>query len=507
MSLTKTKKQPKFSKKSLLRSICRESFADFVKEHWHVVIPSKPVWNWHIPFICDELQKIAERVFVGKPNDYDLIINVPPGSTKSTIASIMYPAWCWTRMPSCRMIGASYAYQLAMALARGCRDIVKSDLYQELFPEVQIRPDQDSKGYFMNTLYGDRFSTSTGGNVVGLHGHLIIVDDPLDPQQAGSELELATANQWLAETLSTRKIDKTVTCTILIQQRLAQDDPTGTRLEMIDNPVKHICLPAEWTEDVNPPELKVKYDLQGGLLDPIRLPKATLEKERVRLGEFAFACQFMQTPIPRGGGMFKVSQLKTGVPPGVYKNICRYWDNAGTQGGGAYSVGAKLALDFQGRYWVLDIVRGQWDSTRREDQKKMAAIRDGIQCLIGQEQEPGSGGKDSAEQTVRNLAGYRVFLEKVGQNEGNKELRADSFSSQVNAGNVYMYQADWNKAFINELKYFPKSKYKDIVDACSGAFNKLAKGTIVVGGIDCLNPKKDTTAQSDDYLTVVRNMV
>jgi predicted phage terminase large subunit-like protein len=98
---------------------------------------------------------------------------------------------------------------------------------------------------------------------------------------------------------------------------------------------------------------------------------------------------------------------------------------------------------------------------------------------IGVEQEAGSGGKDSALMTIQNLAGYRAILDRP---TGEKEVRADPFSTQVNAGNVYMVQAPWNRTLLDELGLFPNCTFKDQVDSLSGAFKYLTLPVKNVGG-------------------------
>jgi predicted phage terminase large subunit-like protein len=472
---------PRYSEYELLASICRESFYDFLKEFWPHA--EEPVWNWHIEYLCSELQAVAERVFKGKPKEYDLVINIPPGTTKSTVCSIAFPAWCWTRMASTRVISASYAYSLAMDLSRKSRDIIKSDKYQKAFPKIQIREDQDSKGYFVNTRGGDRYAVGVNGSVMGMHGHFIIVDDPLDPQQAISEVELKAVNHWMTEVLPSRKVDKAVTPMILIMQRLHEDDPSGARLARRDrSPVKHICLPAEISDLVQPPLLKMMY--QDGYLDPIRLPRSVLDEALSDLGEYGYAGQFEQNPSPRGGGMFVVTMLKYGPLPSMWKDLIRYWDKAATVGSkAAFTAGVQVGLDFDGRFWILDVVRGRWNSAEREKVISQTALRDGPQCRIGLEQEPGSGGKESAENTAARLKGYYVTIDKVGASEGNKIQRAYPFSSQVNAGNVFLQVGPWNKEFIAEMEKFPVGRYKDQIDAASGGVNRIVTEPIMVGGL------------------------
>jgi predicted phage terminase large subunit-like protein len=473
-----------FDEYDVIGSICRESFAEFTKEFWSEISPEPLVWNWHMQLLCDELQHMAELVFRKEKKDYDLIVNIPPGTSKSSIASVLFPAWTWTRMSTARSICGSYTHSLAMDLSRKSRDVVSSEKYQLSFTEVQkLRDDQNTKSYFMNGNGGYRYAVGVGGSVTGMHGHFLIVDDPLDPQQAISEAELKSANTWMAETLPSRKVDKLVTPLILIMQRLHQNDPSGARLVNIRaGRVKHICLPAEDGENVKPPELREKY--VDGLLDPIRLPLEVLREARAQLGNFGYAGQFDQNPIPLGGGMFKTVRLEMDVEPAdptFFVQTVRYWDKAATPGGGCYTVGVKMSVDKTGRYWVRHIVRGQWDSRERENIILQTARLDGKKVRVGIEQEPGGAGKESAESTAKNLAGFSVVLDKVDASDGSKALRADPFSVQVNAHNVTLVQAEWNWAYIEEMRFFPNSTYKDQVDASSGAFKMLTKRRIVCG--------------------------
>lgn len=465
----------------LLASICKDSFFEFLRSFWGTIINEEPIFNWHIEYLCDELQQVAERVFKNEPKLYDLIINVPPGSTKSTIVSQMFPAWCWSRMPSAKFICASYAQQVAHKDSVRTRDIVQSEQYQACYPQIQLREDENMKGLFVNTQMGFRLSAGIGGAVTGYHGHFLIVDDPLNPEEAYSEQELKVANRWMETTLPSRKVNKLTTPTILVQQRLHQSDPTGEMLEKAHgkNTVRHICLPGELTDKVSPPELAARY--VDRLLDPVRLPRSVLEATEKDLGAYGYASQILQDPVPLGGGMFKTDlmQLVEQPPPvSSFVRVVRSWDKAGTQDGGAYSVGLLMAVDKAGNFWVLDVVRGQWGSTQRERMILQTAEADGYNVEIVLEIEGGSGGKESGENTVRMLAGFKVF---VFHPTGDKEARAYPYSSQVGSGNVYVLLRSWTRDFLEEHRYFPNSKYKDQVDAGSAAFNKLAKKKRKIG--------------------------
>jgi len=322
------------SEDDLLRSICRESFYQFVKTFWSTIISEEPVWNWHIKVLCDEVQLVAERVFRGEPKLYDLVINVPPSSTKSTIVSIMFPVWCWTRAAYIRTIGASYTDLLALDLSRKGRLIVKSELYQRLFPAVQLRDDQDTKTYYETTEGGDRHSVGSEGDIDGFHAHFLLVDDPINPGDVHSAAALRKVNRWLKETLFSRKVDKQVSVVIIIMQRLHEEDPSGMMLaEAKAHPdkikVRHICLPGEESDRVSPKRYRLKYqkDAQGNsLLDLVRAPRAVLEEARIRLGPFGYSGQIEQWPVPPEGGMFKVAKIQVGIPPPLmkFRRIVRY---------------------------------------------------------------------------------------------------------------------------------------------------------------------------------------
>lgn len=490
---------PAVSVISIRAEKCRRSFKFFVQEFWEDLVPEPLVWGWHMDVFCEEFEKVVRRV-VGtlihlpggrppyrkrQPKEYDLVVNVPPGTTKSMIFTVMGPIWCWLLDPTLRFITGSYSGDLSAEHSDMARDLIKCQRFQLYFPDLHIRQDKDVKSNYHNNKRGSRFTTSTGGTVTGMHAHIIIIDDPLNPKKAASDIELRGAGIWMERTLSTRKIDKEVVPTILVMQRLAENDPSGMLLEKMKagkKKIRHICLPGEIfnpkaAESVQPPELVEKY--VDGMLDPVRINKDVLQELEADLGQYGYAGQIQQQPAPPDGGMFKVGKIeKVQRPPDpMIIQQLRYWDKAGTDAkdnpGSAHTAGVKIAYLSTGKYCIMDVVRGQWASEEREAKIKSIAELDGPKVPIWIEQEPGSGGKDSARSTIKNLAGYSIHAETVG-GAGDKVRRADPFSVQVNWGNVVMVEGPWNHEFINELGSFPFSKWKDQVDAASAGFNKLA---------------------------------
>lgn len=483
------KKQAMFAKyqdapELVLQQTRRLSLYEFLQVFWDEVSETSYKDNWHIKYLCERLEEVAYRVAQNEVCEKDLIINVPPGTTKTIICSIMFPAWCWSMgWFWMRFITASYSAALALESAEKSRDLIRSDMYQGLFPDLRIKDDKDKKGNFRIVKRmssgrfrngGNRFSTSVGGTLTGFHAHIIIVDDPLNPEQAASEKELENCNRWMEQTLPTRKVDKEVTASVLIMQRLHQMDPTGRALERKPDSIHHICLPGEirnYKKFLKPPEAEKHY--VNGLLDPTRLGDNALKKLEEDLGQYGFAGQIGQNPAPPGGGMFRVNRMP--IVENVRQNeilrTIRYWDKASSDESGTYTAGVKMSQLKDRSFLIHDVVRGQWSADVRERMIRKTAENDTKVVQIYMEQEPGSGGKESVEASIKNLIGFAAYADRP---TGDKVFRADPFSVQVNISNVSLLRGDWIQAFKDELEIFPFGTYKDQVDAASAAFNILA---------------------------------
>lgn len=478
----------------LLRSVYHESLYEAFILSWPTIVHETLIPSWYIKYLCDEIQKVLERVFAGLPKEYDLIINLPPGMSKSTLLCVTR-AWTLSRMPSFRSIIASYSHTLAMKMNVKTRDIVESEWYQAAFPEVRIRSDFNTKGHYMTTEGGECLSAGVDGTITGFHAHALFWDDLLNAKQAASEADLENVKRFDEETFPSRVISRELTPVIGIMQRLHEEDPTGRRLRKAlkegATPIKLICLPATLEYETSPKRLAKYYT--DGLLDPIRLPQKQCDQIKIDSGEMVYAGQYGQQPVPREGGMFKVDRFR--IIPVVDKplvRIIRYWDKAGTKRKtSAFTAGVKMGVaewvqNIQGvnitirQYYVLDVLNFQERAGNREAIILETAKKDGIGVSIWMEQEPGSGGLDSAEMTITNLGGFNVHAELP---KGDKVARADAFASQVDVYNVALIQGDWTDNFKEQLRLFPNAKLKDMVDAAAGAFRKLNDSNTTIGVI------------------------
>ena len=192
-------------KNALKRKLCEMSYFEFFKEAFKVVEPAVELdINWHHQYICQLLQKEAERIIKGEDKSTDLIINVPFRASKSLMCTILFPVWCWIKDPKLRFITASYSASLSVEHSAKSRDVIQSEWFQNNWGELfSIKADQNTKQHYVNNHTGNRRATSVGGTVTGAGASIIIVDDPISPKQAASQAERTQAVSYTHLTLPT----------------------------------------------------------------------------------------------------------------------------------------------------------------------------------------------------------------------------------------------------------------------------------------------------------------
>lgn len=406
-----------------------------------------------------------------------LLINVPPGTSKSTATNVLFPAWLWGPFgwPQARFIGASYEQGLATRDSRRNRQLIESEWYQNRWPTTFVS-DQNEKTYFENSKRGFR-QASAVKSMTGRRGDFVVWDDPLSPEKAYSEVERETANRVFAETLPSRLIDPSRSVIIIIMQRLHEADVSGYILAR-DLGYEHLCLPMEYEADRHCSTSIGFSDprkTEGELLFPERFPREVVDRDKNVMGSFAVAGQFQQRPVPREGGMFKHHWFNVvpAVPAGT--RFVRGWDlAASTKSDSPYTAGVKIGKTPNGRYIIADAKRERVNTPRT--MIKATASQDGMECFVAYPQDPGQAGKDQARSIAQDLAGYRF---RSSPESGDKATRAEPFAAQCEAGNVDILQGDWNTAFLDEICSFPFGEFMDQVDASSRAFNELAKPVAV----------------------------
>ena len=464
------------------KELAERSLKQFVLQGWHAVEPEKDFKpNWHVDAMCQHLQAVAD----GKVKN--LLINIPPGCMKSLLVSVFWPCWVWASRPNEKFLFASYDLQLSLRDAVKCRQLMESQWFQRSWP-LGMKDDQNQKGLYENDRGGWRMATTVGGRATGHHPTFKIFDDPHNVKKAESEAERQQVIDWWDGTMSSRGILSNP-ASVGVMQRLNSKDLSAHILGKPGNKWDHLCFPMRYEPDHPHPVRSslgfVDPRKPGELLWPTALPESVVAELEGKQGEYFSAGQLQQRPHPRGGGMFKREWFSSILPerPSDVLKWVRYVDKAGTAGGeGARTALVLMGRRRNGRYVVADVIKGRWSSADREAViKSTAAIdagRHGFGVEIWVEQEPGSGGKESAENTVKNLPGYRIKIERV---TGAKEVRAEPFAAQCSVGNVDVVAGEWTEEFITECESFPAGSLKDQVDAAGGAFNKLVVGTGAFG--------------------------
>lgn len=452
---------------------CRRSFFFFVQTFWDVIIKETPVFNWHIAFLCEELQKLSVSIVNREQKPYDLIINIPPGTTKSTIVTIMFPVWLWTLDATVRIITNSYSGGLSIEHATKSKDIIQSDKFKMLFPEIQIRKDKSGKQNYENTQTGYRYATSTGATITGFHAHVIINDDPQNPKQAESESMRVQANEH-TKTLSSRKVDKANTPVITIMQRLHEDDVTGYLLKRKGENIRHICLPAEDCEDVKPSELRANY--VDGLLDPRRLNRKVLQEALIDLGSRAYAGQYMQAPTVDGGNIIKETWFRH-ISFADFRAL-RYRETMHFFLDTAYDSKKKSDNDPSGIIAACKIENNIYIT---HAQKVWKTFPDLLKFLpeylyahdydSGQSTlriEPKANGKSVCQQLE---ASTDLNVTYTPSPSDPKDVRLHAVAPKVECGRVYLVDGEWNEEFIDEVCSFPAKTHDEYVDLLGYAIN------------------------------------
>jgi phage terminase large subunit-like protein len=282
---------------------CFDSFYYFFKKFWPEMSGDKYIDAPHIEFICDTIQEKAMKVVRGEISMETLIINVPPGSSKSTIATIAFPMWIWLHAPHLASTNVSYSDTLSARHAKKARSITDSKKWKALFDDIfkikhgkPLEIISQNKKAIENNFKGERFNTSVDGTITGMHADFIIKDDMQNPKEAKSDTIRESVNEWDEETLTSRHKNEMCYLDIIIAQRLHEEDLTGYTLNK-DIQITQVCLPSQMTNasKVLPSSAESLYT--DGILDPNRRPQFVLDALKAKSGSSAYTCQYLQAPF------------------------------------------------------------------------------------------------------------------------------------------------------------------------------------------------------------------
>jgi predicted phage terminase large subunit-like protein len=444
----------------LLDVLLRHELVSFIQRTVQTVSPASDyLHNWHVDAMAWHLR----QCFDGSIRR--LIITVPPRNLKSICASVAFPAWILGQDPARRIICASYANELTSKHARDCRAVMESAWYRSVFPATRINPRKNAELEFETTRQGYRFSTSLGGALTGRGGNIIIVDDPIKPADAMSQVKRGAVKDWFDGTLYSRLDSKKHDTIIIVMQRVHQDDLVGHVLEK-DADWVHLDLPAiaEEAQSIPIGDGEFHHRAIGDVLHPEREPMEVLDGIRAEMGSMAFHAQYQQRPVPAEGNIVKWDWFRTYIHPpahGADGRIVQSWDTASQAGQlNDYSV-CTTWLKKGKDYYLLDVMRErlEYPSLRKRviEMKRWHGARD---VLI---EDKGSG-----TQLIQDLRRSKELRPIAIEPEGDKITRMSNQSAKIEAGQVWLPDhAPWLETFKAEILAFPNGKFDDQADSLS----------------------------------------
>jgi predicted phage terminase large subunit-like protein len=446
----------------LYEALLRNDFRAFLHKSFTTLAPGQKYVR--SPYI-DAMAWQLERVRRGECRR--LIINMPPRSRKSIAASVAFPAFALGRDPSRRCICVSYSGDLARKHSNDFRAVIESDWYRSIFPGTRVGPYKNSEIEIELTKRGFRLATSVGGTLTGRGGDLIIIDDPLKPDDALSEVKRTGANQWFTNTLLSRQDDKRTGAIIVVMQRIHIDDLTGFLLgqsdewEVLSFPAIAYCDETirTWGGDTYERRL-------DEVLSPEREPLSVLNSLKRDLGSDAFSAQYQQQPAPPGGAMVKrhwVKRFKDLPPTSERLFVLQSWDTA-SKGGpeNDWSVCTTWVLARGKRWYLVDVWRGRVDYPALKAKVQSHAEAWKAKRVLVEDAGAGIA-------LVQELQGRVAGIIAV-KPEGDKVSRMAVASAKFEAGQVFLPErAPWLPDLESELFVFPGSRYDDQCDSISQA--------------------------------------
>lgn len=288
----------------------------FVEHFWEILEPGRQfVQGWALLAMCQHLEAVTRGDITR------LLINVPPGSMKSLLVNVFWPAWEWSacNKPQMRFVSFSYASHLTERDNQKFLDLLQSREFQRLYGHLFDLRDK-GKSKVSNTKTGWKFASSVEGIGTGERGDRVILDDPHNVKDGESEPIRQRAVRFFREAMSNRLNDLAKSAIVVIMQRVNEADVSG---EIIANSLGyvHLCIPLEFEPDRKCTTFVNKKlfwsdprTVEGEIFWPERFDDDAVS-ECLLMGEFVYAGQYQQRPEPRGGGLFKRDYWELFAPP------------------------------------------------------------------------------------------------------------------------------------------------------------------------------------------------
>ena len=450
------------------------TLVEFIKQAWHVVEGDlEYTHGWHIDAIADHLTAVTSGEIKR------LIINVPPGTMKSLLTSVFFPAWEWGAkgLAQYKYISTSHKENLALRDNNKMRRLVSSEWYKEKYPHVEITKDQNAKSKFENTLLGFREACAASG-ITGSRADRVIIDDPLSVEDATSKTKIDTCESWFCEAVPNRLVSPKNSAIIIIMQRLHERDTSGIALSK-NLGYEHLMLPMEFEKSracSTSIGFKDPRKDEGELLFPERFPREVVENDKKSMGIYGSAGQLQQRPAPRGGGIIKSEYWRYFKPEydathrviaPAFNYTLQSWDTAFKEGeNNDFSVCTTWGVNNSGAY-LLNVYKNKMNYPDLLVKVKQ----------LYEEYRPSKvliEDKASGQSLIQSLKKETSLPIKPVKVSTDKENRVHAVSTYFESGRVFLLEgANWINNYKAEMETFPRGAHDDQVDSTTQALAEI----------------------------------
>jgi len=485
---------------------CRRSLRRFLKAVWPLIDPKPLVNSWHIDAIADHL------AYVTLGDIRNLMISVPPRSTKSSVCSVAWPAWVWCDQPETQFLFASYAAELANLDAAKMRRLVESRWYQQRYPQVVILSDENRISRFSNTAGGYRTSISVGAKTTGLGGDILVLDDPHNALQVESDAIRKHTIEWHDGAWRSRVNNANTSRRVYVGQRTHVGDVFGHVLAMEGQRWEKLVLPMEfdgsrrcitYRNRGNGPEGEPLFrdprTTPNSLLCPERFDENYVAQEKEAISARVWNAQYQQQPEGAGGVILKrnwwrpwrwpdwhAEYRKTERPlPDIFEVVQTY-DTAFESG----EQDSWTVRTTWGLFQYSELTRDERNRTHHATPERTHAI-----LLERRRWRPGFGEmRDEAIESAKTWEPDRILIEKKASGhsliselrkkglpvrgvkvDGDLVYRAHMSSLPLEKGAVWYVERRWAEDLINECAAFPNVDFDDQVSAVTIALQYMRR--------------------------------